>query len=122
MNVMQKINLAQKFLLFNEQWQPKVVAQMNDYQFKVVKVQGEFVWHQHDHTDETFIVVSGQLNIAFVDEVITLNRGEMIVVPKGVQHKPFADQECQILIIEPQGVKNTGDEESALTAKNDVWV
>ncbi|KAF7764261.1 hypothetical protein PCIT_b0212 [Pseudoalteromonas citrea] len=122
MNVMQKINLAQKFLLFDEQWQPKVVAQMNDYQFKVVKVQGEFVWHQHDHTDETFIVVSGQLNIAFVDEVITLNSGEMIVVPKGVQHKPFAEKECQILIIEPQGVKNTGDAEDALTAKNDVWI
>lgn len=122
MNVMQKINLAQKFLLFDEQWQPKVVAQMNDYQFKVVKVQGEFVWHQHDHTDETFIVVSGQLNIAFVDEVITLNSGEMIVVPKGVQHKPFAEKECQILIIEPQGVKNTGDAEGALTAKNDVWI
>ncbi|TMP44743.1 cupin [Pseudoalteromonas citrea] len=118
----QKINLAQKFLLFDEQWQPKVVAQMNDYQFKVVKVQGEFVWHQHDHTDETFIVVSGQLNIAFVDEVITLNSGEMIVVPKGVQHKPFAEKECQILIIEPQGVKNTGDAEDALTAKNDVWI
>ena len=87
-----------------------------------MKVQGEFVWHQHDHTDETFIVVSGQLNIAFVDEVITLNSGEMIVVPKGVQHKPFAEKECQILIIEPQGVKNTGDAEDALTAKNDVWV
>nr|WP_192509866.1 cupin domain-containing protein [Pseudoalteromonas aurantia] len=119
---MNKVNLSEKFALFHQQWKPKVIAQMNDYQFKVVKLQGEFIWHQHDHTDETFIVISGQLNIAFEDETVVLNAGEMLVVPKGIQHKPFAEQECQVMIIEPKGILNTGESRSERTAENDVWI
>ncbi|WP_236596611.1 cupin domain-containing protein [Pseudoalteromonas sp. GCY] len=119
---MKKINLGEKYSLFSELWSPKVIAQMNDYQFKLVKVEGEFVWHQHDQTDEVFIVIAGELNIAFRDEVVTLCAGEMIVVPKGVVHKPFAERECQVMIVEPCGVVNTGDVGGTLTADNDVWI
>ena len=95
---------------------------MNDYQFKLVKVEGEFVWHTHDDTDETFIVLDGELIIEFRDRTITLKKGEMIVVPKGVEHKPSAQQKCQIMIIEPRGVINTGEAGGEFTAPNDVWV
>ena len=95
---------------------------MNDYQFKLVKVEGEFVWHAHDDTDETFIVLDGELIIEFRDKTITLKKGEMIVVPKGAEHKPSAQQECQIMIIEPKGVINTGDTIGHLTTENDVWI
>ena len=95
---------------------------MNDYQFKLVKVEGEFVWHAHDDTDETFIVLDGELIIEFRDKTITLKKGEMIVVPKGAEHKPSAQQECQIMIIEPKGVINTGDARGPLTTENDVWI
>ena len=95
---------------------------MNDYQFKLVKVEGEFVWHTHDDTDETFIVLDGELIIEFRDKTITLKKGEMIVVPKGAEHKPAAQQECQIMIIEPKGVVNTGDTRGHLTTENDVWI
>ena len=98
------INLQQKFGLFHEQWQPKVVAEMNDYQFKVVKLQGDFVWHDHPDTDETFIVVEGTLRIDFRDGAVKIAAGEMFVVPKGVEHKPFAEQEVKLLLIEPKGV------------------
>ena len=84
------INLPRKFSLFDEQWKPKVVAEMNDYQFKVVKLEGDFVWHDHKDTDETFIVVEGKLRIEFRDGAVDLSAGEMFVVPKGVEHKPFA--------------------------------
>ena len=95
---------------------------MNDYQLKLVKVEGEFVWHAHKDTDETFIVLDGELTIEFRDKSVTLTKGEMIVVPKGVEHKPAAQNECQIMIIEPKGVTNTGDSGGALTAENDVWI
>ncbi|MGB1010325.1 MAG: cupin domain-containing protein [Thiolinea sp.] len=95
---------------------------MNDYQFKLVKVQGEFVWHDHQDTDEVFIVMSGSLDIEFRDGKVTLNAGEMYVVPKGVEHRPVAVDECQIMIVEPKGVVNTGDAEGELTADNDVWI
>lgn len=118
-----KINFAEKFALFQQQWSPKVVAQMNDYQLKLVKLQGEFVWHQHQHTDEVFIVVNGAMTILLRDGQIDLQAGEMYVVPKGVEHKPVAAQECQVLLIEPQGVINTGDAaDSSLTAASDVWI
>lgn len=118
----QVINLKNKLDLFQQHWSPKVIAEMNDCQFKLAKVQGEFVWHQHDDTDEVFFVVSGQLHIAFNDEIITLNEGELYVVPKGVKHKPYADKECHIMLIEPKGVINTGEVQSHLTANNDIWV
>lgn len=116
------INFSEKYAKFSEHWSPRVVAEMNDYQFKVVKVQGEFVWHDHPDTDEVFIVMEGQLNIEFRDGIVRLNEGEMFVVPKGEEHKPFAESECKILIIEPKGVVNTGDADSDLTAADDVWV
>ncbi len=118
----QAINLRSKFGLFSEHWAPRVIAQMNDYQFKLVRLQGEFVWHKHNDTDETFLVIEGSMVIEFTDRVVELNRGEMIVVRRGEAHRPFAEYECQVMIIEPAGVANTGDTGGDLTAENDVWV
>jgi mannose-6-phosphate isomerase-like protein (cupin superfamily) len=116
------INLGEKFVLFTEQWQPKVIAEMNDYQFKVVKLQGDFIWHDHDDTDETFIVIEGTLRIDFRDGVVEIGPGEMFVVPKGVEHKPYAEREVKLMLIEPRGVRNTGEEGGERTAANDVWI
>lgn len=116
------INFQDKFSKFTEHWSPRVIAEMNDYQFKLVKVEGEFVWHNHPDTDEVFIVIDGTLKIEFRDGVLSLNPGEMYVIPKGVEHKPVANSECKIMIVEPKGVVNTGDASSELTAENDVWV
>ena len=118
----QAINLAQKFGLFAEQWQPKVIAEMNDYQFKIVKLRGDFVWHDHQDTDETFIVLDGELRIDFRDGAVTLGPGEMFVVPKGVEHKPYAENEVKLMLIEPRGVPNTGEAGGERTAENDVWI
>jgi mannose-6-phosphate isomerase-like protein (cupin superfamily) len=119
---MKKINLEEKFALFNEHWTPKIISELNDYQIKIVKVEGDFVWHDHSDTDEFFFVIEGTLFIEFESETMELNAGEMYVVPKGVQHRPFAQKECKVMLIEPQGVVNTGDANSDLTASNDVWV
>ncbi|HWW31247.1 MAG TPA: cupin domain-containing protein [Steroidobacteraceae bacterium] len=116
------INLAQKFGLFAEHWSPKVIAEMNDYQFKVVKLQGDFLWHDHKDTDETFIVIDGDLRIDFRDGAVQISRGEMFVVPKGVEHKPYAEREVKLLLIEPRGVKNTGQQGGERTAENDIWI
>jgi mannose-6-phosphate isomerase-like protein (cupin superfamily) len=116
------INLGRKFQLFDDQWQPKVIAQMNDYQFKVVKLQGDFIWHQHQETDETFIVLDGVLRIDLRDGAVRIGAGEMFVVPKGVEHKPYAEHEVKLLLIEPRGVLNTGDAGGDRTAANDVWI
>jgi mannose-6-phosphate isomerase-like protein (cupin superfamily) len=116
------INFRTKFGLFAEQWTPKVIAEMNDYQFKVVKVQGDFIWHDHKDTDETFIVIEGDLRIDFRDGAVTVSAGEMYVVPKGVEHKPYAEREVKLLLIEPRGVLNTGHAGGARTAANDVWI
>ena len=118
----QAINLAEKFGLFSEQWSPKVIAEMNDYQFKIVKLEGDFVWHDHPDTDEAFIVIDGEVRIDFRDGTVTLHPGEMFVVPKGVEHKPYAVAEAKVMLIEPRGVKNTGDAQTTRTADNDVWV
>ena len=117
----QSINFRQKFGLFQEQWQPKVIAEMNDYQFKIVKLEGDF-WHHHRDTDETFIVIEGTLRIDFRDGAVDVSAGEMFVVPKGVEHKPYADREVKLLLIEPRGVPNTGDEGGERTAEQDVWI
>jgi mannose-6-phosphate isomerase-like protein (cupin superfamily) len=119
---MHVVNFQQKFGLFTEQWKPKVVAQMNDYQFKVVKIQGDFVWHHHQETDETFIVIEGELRIDFRDGPVHISAGEMYIVPKGVIHKPFAAAEVKLLLIEPRGILNTGNETGERTAENDVWI
>ncbi|MEN5091889.1 cupin domain-containing protein [Pseudomonas protegens] len=121
-NAYQSINFAQKLGLFSEHWTPKVIAEMNDYQFKISKLQGEFVWHCHADTDETFIVLEGLLHIDFRDGRVTIGSGEMFVVPKGVEHKPWAEQEVKLLLIEPKGVLNTGDQGGERTAQNDVWI
>ena len=117
------INFRHKLSLFSDYWSPKVVAEMNDYQFKIVKIKGDFVFHNHEETDETFIVLDGSLRIDFHDGFVQVNAGEMVVVPKGVDHKPYAEQEVKMLLIEPRGVVNTGDSKlGELTAQNDVWI
>ncbi|MBV8657690.1 MAG: cupin domain-containing protein [Burkholderiales bacterium] len=118
----QAINLQQKLARITEHWQPKVVAEMNDYQFKLVKLEGDFVWHSHDDTDEAFIVIEGALRIDFEDGAVHLSAGEMYVVPKGVRHKPYAEREVKLMLIEPRGVVNTGQAGGERTAENDVWI
>ncbi|SEI22366.1 cupin domain-containing protein [Pseudomonas asplenii] len=116
------INFSEKYALFHEQWAPKVIAEMNDYQFKVVKIEGDFVWHSHADTDEAFIVIEGELRIDLREGAVLVGQGEMYVVPKGVEHKPYAEREVKLLLIEPRGVLNTGDQEGERTAMNDVWI
>ena len=115
---MDVVNLAEKFALFGDHWSPRVVGTVDDYEVKLVKAEGEFVWHKHDDEDELFLVVKGTLTIAFRDRTVTVGPGEMIVVPKGVEHRPSADTECEILLLERKGVVNTGDAESDLTVRN----
>jgi mannose-6-phosphate isomerase-like protein (cupin superfamily) len=116
------INILEKFSKFQETYSPRVVAEMNNYQFKLVRVEGEFVWHDHPDTDEVFIVIEGDLNIEFRDGVVNLKTGEMFVIPKGVEHRPVALNECKVMLVEPKGVVNTGDVGGNLTAQDDVWV
>ncbi|MFZ6873696.1 cupin domain-containing protein [Undibacterium sp. Di27W] len=120
--VYQSINFASKFKLFSEQWSQKVITEMNDYQFKVAKLQGDFIWHDHADTDESFIVLEGQLRIDFRDGHVLISAGEMYVVPKGVEHKPSAVDEVKLLLIEPRGVVNTGAEGGERTSALDVWI
>ena len=116
------INLFEKLTKISEHWSPRVVAELNDYQFKLVKLQGEFVWHAHADIDEAFLVIAGEMEIGFRDRTVTLRMGELFVVPKGVEHITRAARECSALIIEPRGVVNTGDAGGAQTAANDVWI
>ncbi|HXD37193.1 MAG TPA: cupin domain-containing protein [Rhodanobacter sp.] len=116
------INLRDKFATFSEPWSPRIVAEMNDYQFKLARLRGEFVWHAHAETDEVFIVIDGAMTLEFRDKVVPLAAGEMYVVSKGVEHRPVAPQECCVMLVEPRGVVNTGDAGGAYTAPNDVWV
>ena len=116
------INLAEKLGKIAEHWQPRVVAELNDYQFKLVKIEGDFVWHSHADTDEAFIVIEGQLRIDFRDGAVTLGPGEMYVVKQGVEHKPYAEREVKMMLLEPRGVTNTGDAGGKRTAPNDVWI
>jgi mannose-6-phosphate isomerase-like protein (cupin superfamily) len=116
------INLQEKLALFADQWQPRVIAEMNDYQFKVVRLEGDFVWHHHDNTDETFLVIEGDLRIDFRDGAVHIGAGEMFVVPRGVEHKPYAEREVKLMLIEPRGVRNTGEETGERTAPNDAWI
>jgi mannose-6-phosphate isomerase-like protein (cupin superfamily) len=122
MNHYSAINFARKYALFAEQWAPKVIAEMNDYQFKIARLEGDFIWHTHADTDETFIVLEGELRIDFRDGAVMIGPGEMYVVKKGIEHKPSAVQEVKLLLIEPRGVINTGEETNERTAVNDVWI
>jgi mannose-6-phosphate isomerase-like protein (cupin superfamily) len=115
-------SIFQKLGMFDEQWQPRVVAEMNDYQFKVVKLQGDFIWHDHQDTDETLIVLDGVLRIDFRDGAVQVAAGEMFVVPKGVAHNPYAERQVKLLLIEPRGVPNTGGEGGERTAESDRWI
>jgi mannose-6-phosphate isomerase-like protein (cupin superfamily) len=115
------INFEKKLFSFSEQWSPKIVAQMNNYHFKLVKLQGDFVWHSHADTDEVFIVLDGEMSIEFRDGKVNLKAGEMFVVPQQVEHKPFAKLECQIMLIEPAGTVNTGDAGGQRTAEA-AWI
>ena len=118
-----KINITQKLKKISEYWSPKVIAEMNDYQFKLAKVKNEFVWHKHEDTDETFFIVNGQLTIELKKmEKIILNKGDMVVIPKGVEHKPIATEECEIMLIEPNKTINTGNVKNEMTTKNDQWI
>lgn len=114
--------IDEKFAKFSDTWSPKVIAQMNHIQFKLVRLQGEFVWHEHPDTDETFMVIEGELEIRFKDKSVFLNPGELLVIPKGVSHCPVAQTPCKVMIVEPEGVVNTGDAGGDLTAKNDQWI
>ena len=116
------VNINNRFAAVTEHWAPRVIAEMNDYQFKVVKIHGDFVWHDHQETDETFLVVEGHLRIDFTDGIVNVGPGELFVVPKGTRHKPYAENEVKLILIEPRGVLNTGHEGGDRTAQNDVWV
>ncbi|MCD0504230.1 cupin domain-containing protein [Bordetella petrii] len=116
------INFADKLARIHGHWSPRVVAEMNDYQFKLVKIQGDFIWHDHADTDETFIVLKGRLRIDLPGGQVEVGPGEMVVVPRGMSHKPCAGQEVEMMLIEPRGVLNTGGETSERTAQNDVWI
>jgi mannose-6-phosphate isomerase-like protein (cupin superfamily) len=118
----QSINLTQKLFTFNEQWSPRIIAQMNDYHFKLAKIQGEFIWHQHPETDEVFYVVMGEMRIEFREQAVRLSEGELCVVPRGVEHKPVAKEECHILLIEPAGTLNTGDVTDEHTQAEELWI
>ncbi|HVO89209.1 MAG TPA: cupin domain-containing protein [Casimicrobiaceae bacterium] len=122
MTDLRPINLADKLAHFSEHWSPRVIAEMNDYQFKLVKFQGEFVWHRHEDTDEVFLVLDGSMQIAFRDGAVNVSAGEMFVIPKGREHITRAERECHALLIEPRGVVNTGTAGGALTAPNDAWI
>ncbi len=112
---MDKIVLAEKLARFSDHWSPKIVAAVDDYEVKLVKIKGDFVWHKHDRDDELFLVVNGRFRMDFRDRQVEIGPGELIVVPRGVEHKPFAAEECEILLLERCGVVNTGDERNALT-------
>ena len=117
-----KINFKEKLSKFKTHWSPRIIAEMNDYQFKLAKIQGEFVWHDHKDTDETFIVLEGEMIMKLRDGEVKLSKGEMYVVPKGVEHKPYSENECQILVVEPRGVINTGDTVGELTINTENWI
>jgi mannose-6-phosphate isomerase-like protein (cupin superfamily) len=116
------VNLTDKFSLITEQWDPKIIAQLNDYHFKIAKIQGEFVWHSHPETDEVFFVVDGSLTIQLRDGDLHLAQGELCVIPAGVEHKPSAERECQILMVEPAGTLNTGDAGGERTVEETKWI
>lgn len=119
---MPSINFKEKLAKITDHWSPRVIAELNEYQFKLAKIQGDFIWHSHPETDEVFIVLDGSLVIEFRDGQVDLAPGEMFVVPKGVEHKPFAEHICSLLLVEPKGTLNTGDAGGERTAEQDLWI
>jgi mannose-6-phosphate isomerase-like protein (cupin superfamily) len=116
------INLSNKLSKIDALWTPKIVAQMNDYYIKLVKIEDEFVWHSHPETDEVFLVIEGNMRIDFRDGAVELGQGDMVVVPRGAEHKPYAEQECEILLIEPVDTINTGDAGGDRTVDDLEWI
>ena len=112
---MEVVNIKEKFTLFTEQWSPKIIGQLNGQDVKFAKLQGEFVWHDHKNEDELFYIIKGRLKIEFRDKMIQLQEGDMLIIPKGVEHKPIAEEEVWVLLFEPSNIKHTGDVEHALT-------
>lgn len=119
---MQKINLNQKFQLFQEHWSPKTIGKLNGQAVKIAKVKGEFVWHDHANEDELFMVIKGSLTICLENEKVLLNEGELYIVPKGLKHKPVAEKECWILLFEPLQTKHTGEVKSEITKDKSEWI
>ncbi len=119
---MNKINIKEKFGLFSDHWSPKIVGELNGQAVKLAKVQGEFVWHNHENEDELFYIIRGTLKIEFEDKTIELNEGEMLIVPKGVEHRPIAEEEVWLLLFEPMSTKHTGAVESELTVENYEYI
>jgi mannose-6-phosphate isomerase-like protein (cupin superfamily) len=118
----QPVSLAAKAALLAEPWTPRVVAELNDIQFKVVRIEGDFLWHSHADTDEAFLVLDGVLRIDLRDRQVTVRAGELFVVPRGVEHKPCAEREVRMVLVEPRGVVNTGALVNERTQPNDVWI
>lgn len=116
------INFEEKFSKFTDLWSPKIIAGMNNYHFKLVRIKGDFVWHNHKETDEVFMVIEGKMKINFRNGSVELNNGEMYVVPKGLEHKPYSEKECKVLVIESAGTRNTGDIRNERTSEDDVWI
>jgi mannose-6-phosphate isomerase-like protein (cupin superfamily) len=118
---MQKVNIPQKFTLFDDYWSPKIVGELNDSYIKLAKVKGEFVWHHHEAEDELFLVIKGRLLIKLRDRDIWLDEGEFVIIPKGVEHKPVAEEECHLLLLEPKTTVNTGNIQNERTV-SDEWI
>lgn len=119
---MEKVNITHKFSLFSEHWSPKIVGELNNQHVKLVKFQGEFVWHKHEHEDELFYVINGEFNLEFRDKIVTLKQGEFIIVPKGVEHRPVAKNEVSVMLFEPATTLNTGEKSNHLTKQNLDWI
>jgi mannose-6-phosphate isomerase-like protein (cupin superfamily) len=119
---MDKVNLAEKFALFDDKWSPKIVGELNGQQVKLVKVEGEFIWHRHEEEDELFLVSRGRLDIHLRDRVVSLAEGEFLIVPAGVEHKPVAAEEAHVILLEPAGTRNTGDVQDERTRESPDWI
>jgi mannose-6-phosphate isomerase-like protein (cupin superfamily) len=119
---MDKVNLSEKFTLFQEYWSPKIAGELNDSYIKLAKLKGEFVWHQHENEDELFLVVKGHLLIKLRDRDIHLKEGEFVVIPKGVEHLPIAEEEVHVLLLEPKSTLNTGDVQNERTVTDLEWI
>ena len=114
---MEVLNLKEKFNLFNDHWSPKIIGELNGQEIKIAKVKGEFVWHNHKDEDELFFIIKGKLKIEFRDKTVELNEGEMLIIPKGVEHKPIAEDEVSLMLFEPANTKHTGDVKHQLTVE-----
>ena len=114
---MQKVNIQEKLATFSDYWNPRIVGELNGQHVKAVKVMGEFIWHHHDHEDELFLVIKGKLKMEFREKTVEVNPGEFIIVPRGVEHRPVADEEVELLLFEPASTLNTGNVENERTRK-----